>query len=84
MHVYNFVFYSLDFIYIFMFLYFQYDMKQKRTFLKRSYCDSLTESDLYIGNVVNVFGRELKLIDYLSEATRNVLLKKTERFVLTT
>ena len=59
-------------------------MKQKRTFLKRSYCDSLTESDLYIGNVVNVFGRELKLIDYLSEATRNVLLKKTERFVLTT
>jgi nucleoside-diphosphate kinase len=55
-------------------------MKQKRTFLKRSFCDSITESDLYIGNTINVFGRELKLIDYLSDATRNVLSKKTERF----
>jgi len=57
----------------------QYDTSQKRTFLKRSICNTISESDLYIGNIVTVFGRKLKLIEYLNEVTSNSLQKKAER-----
>lgn len=56
-----------------------YDSKQKKTFLKRSFCETVSEIDLYIGNKVSVFGRELKLIEYLDEVTRNELTRKSER-----
>lgn len=38
--------------------------------------------DLYIGNKVSVFGRELKLIEYLDDVTQNELAKKSERYDL--
>ena len=41
----------------------------------------MTETDLYIGNKVSVFGRELKLIEYLDNVTKNELMKKSERYV---
>ena len=61
---------------------FQFDSKQKRTFLKRSFCDTDSEMDLYIGNTITVFGRDLKLIEYMNDITKNELMKKSERFVI--
>lgn len=57
----------------------QFDNKHKKTFLKRSHCDTVSETDLYIGNIISVFGRDLKLIEYLTEATKVELMKKSER-----
>ncbi|XP_046458567.1 nucleoside diphosphate kinase 7-like isoform X1 [Daphnia pulex] len=56
-----------------------YDSKQKKTFLKRSFCETVAEIDLYIGNKISVFGRELKLIEYLDNTTKTELAKKSER-----
>jgi len=56
-----------------------YDVKQKKTFLKRSYCQTVSESDLFIGNTISVFGRDLKIKEYLNEATIATLQMKTER-----
>ena len=38
--------------------------------------------DLYIGNTITVFGRDLKLIEYMNDITKNELMKKSERFVI--
>jgi len=56
-----------------------YDVKQKRTFLKRSLCPTVSETDLYIGNIISVFGRDLKLVEYLNQNTLSALQMKTER-----
>jgi len=56
-----------------------YDVKQKRTFLKRSLCPTVSETDLFIGNTISVFGRDLKLIEYLNQKTLSALQTKTER-----
>jgi hypothetical protein len=42
----------------------------------------VSETDLYIGNKITVFGRELKLIEYLDNVTKNELMKKSERYVI--
>lgn len=41
----------------------------------------MAEIDLYIGNKISVFGRELKLIEYLDNTTKTELAKKSERYV---
>jgi hypothetical protein len=41
----------------------------------------VAEIDLYIGNKITVFGRELKLIEYLDNTTKTELAKKSERYV---
>ena len=50
--------------------------------MKRSLCDTVSETDLYIGNTVTIFGRDLKLIEYLSDATKLQLTKQSERYEL--
>jgi len=56
-----------------------YDVKQKRTFLKRSLCPTVSETDLFLGNTISVFGRDLKLVEYLNQKTISALEMKTER-----
>eukprot|EP00696_Hemimastix_kukwesjijk_P000595 gnl/Hemi2/10794_TR3695_c0_g1_i1.p1 gnl/Hemi2/10794_TR3695_c0_g1~~gnl/Hemi2/10794_TR3695_c0_g1_i1.p1 ORF type:complete len:388 (+),score=129.22 gnl/Hemi2/10794_TR3695_c0_g1_i1:97-1164(+) len=50
-----------------------FDMKQRRTFLKRSPIGGLVLRDLFIGNTVTVFGRQLKIVEYADEFTRSRL-----------
>lgn len=38
-----------------------YDIKNKRIFLRRTKCDTISESKLYLGSVVTVFSRQLKV-----------------------
>lgn len=59
-----------------------FDVKQRRTFLKRTVTDLKLE-DLYIGAAVNVFSRQLSVQGYGDEFTKKELTEKMERtFVL--
>ena len=47
----------------------QFDLKNKRIFLKR--CEyALQLKDIFLGAVLNVYSRQLKVVDYADEFTR--------------
>ncbi|XP_022541058.2 nucleoside diphosphate kinase 7 isoform X3 [Astyanax mexicanus] len=56
-----------------------FDVKNQRTFLRRTKYDELHPEDLFVGNRVNVFSRQLNLIDYGDQYTANKLGSKKER-----
>lgn len=56
-----------------------YDTKNKRAFLKRSEYAELSMADLYIGAVLTVLARQLKVIDYADEYTRKLLEARKSR-----
>ncbi|TNM87614.1 hypothetical protein fugu_005835 [Takifugu bimaculatus] len=56
-----------------------FDMKKQQKFLKRIKYDDLDPKDLFIGNRVKVFSRQLNLVDYGDEYTANKLGSKKER-----
>ncbi|XP_019382328.1 PREDICTED: nucleoside diphosphate kinase 7 isoform X1 [Gavialis gangeticus] len=56
-----------------------YDMKNHRTFLKRTKYDGLHLEDLFIGNKVTVFSRHLSLVDYGDQYTARKLGSRKER-----
>lgn len=60
--------------------YCQFDVKNQRIFLRRTKYDHLHPEDLFVGNRVNVFSRQLNLIDYGDQYTANKLGSKKERY----
>ncbi|KAG7326411.1 hypothetical protein KOW79_009812 [Hemibagrus wyckioides] len=56
-----------------------FDVKNQRTFLRRTKYDDLHPEDLFVGNRVIVFSRQLNLIDYGDQYTANKLGSKKER-----
>ncbi|XP_013878494.1 nucleoside diphosphate kinase homolog 7 [Austrofundulus limnaeus] len=56
-----------------------FDVKNQRIFLRRTKYDDLHQEDLFVGNRVNVFSRQLNLIDYGDQYTANKLGSKKER-----
>jgi len=58
-----------------------FDIKNRRTFLKRCDYPSVKTADLYIGNIVTVYGRQLTIKDYGDEYTASVFVKKAEMTV---
>uniref|UniRef100_A0A8D1FAP7 DM10 domain-containing protein n=1 Tax=Sus scrofa TaxID=9823 RepID=A0A8D1FAP7_PIG len=56
-----------------------HDVKNHRTFLKRTKYEDLHLEDLFIGNKVNVFSRQLVLIDYGDQYTARQLGSKKEK-----
>ncbi|KAJ3099074.1 Nucleoside diphosphate kinase 7 [Phlyctochytrium planicorne] len=58
-----------------------YDIKQKRTFLKRTKSD-LRLQDLHVGAAVNVNARQLIIKDYGDEFTQKRLSKQMERSLI--
>lgn len=61
-----------------------YDIKNRRTFLKRTDYPSITLEHLYIGSIVTVFSRNLTVADYADEFTRQRLSKASEKTVVWT
>ena len=57
----------------------QYDIKNKRSFLKRIKSENISPVQLYLGGVVTVFSRQLKIIDYGDEYTKRSLESRVER-----
>ncbi|XP_012584555.1 PREDICTED: nucleoside diphosphate kinase 7 isoform X4 [Condylura cristata] len=55
-----------------------HDVKNHRTFLKRTKYDGISLEDLFIGNKVNVFSRQLVLIDYGDQYTARQLGSRKE------
>lgn len=56
-----------------------YDIKNKRTFLKRVAFPALALKDIYIGASLSVYGRQLKVVDFGDDATRSVLAQQKTR-----
>uniref|UniRef100_H3C960 Nucleoside diphosphate kinase homolog 7 n=1 Tax=Tetraodon nigroviridis TaxID=99883 RepID=H3C960_TETNG len=56
-----------------------FDMKKQQKFLKRIRYDTLDPKDLFVGNRVNVFSRQLNLIDYGDEYTARKVGSKKEK-----
>ncbi|CAF88766.1 unnamed protein product, partial [Tetraodon nigroviridis] len=56
-----------------------YDLKRQQKFLKRVRYDTLDPKDLFVGNRVNVFSRQLNLMDYGDEYTARKVGSKKER-----
>ncbi|KAL6039803.1 hypothetical protein STEG23_037537, partial [Scotinomys teguina] len=56
-----------------------HDLKNRRTFLKRTKYEDLRLDDLFIGNKVNVFSRQLVLVDYGDQYTARQLGSRKEK-----
>jgi len=50
-----------------------FDLKNRRTFLKRTPYPSITLKDLFIGNQITVYSRSLKLLSYADDYTKSRL-----------
>lgn len=60
-----------------------YDMKLKRTFLKKSPCPpELSSEDYYIGSQIVLYSRDLKIVDYADGVTKQKLSKQIQNSVL--
>lgn len=59
-----------------------YDIKNRRTFLKRCDYPSVTLKDLFIGATVSVYARQLHIIDYGDDFTRKTFSVKRGRAVV--
>jgi len=47
-----------------------YDLKNKRVFLKKTEMPDLTMQDLYLGSIISVFSRQLKIVEYADVFTK--------------
>lgn len=56
-----------------------FDIKNKKTFLRRTKCENVDFKDFFIGNVVTIFSRAMKLTDVADLATKNKIGKIMEK-----
>lgn len=54
------------------------DVKNRRVFLKRCPYASLDVNNLFLGSLITVFSRQLKVVEYADEYTRSVFSRKSE------
>ena len=59
-----------------------FDVKQKRTFLRRTPVEGIGLADLIVGGTVTVFSRLLKITGYMDARTREVLTAKRQTLTL--
>lgn len=58
-----------------------WDIKNSRTFLKKSLYPSLVLEDLYIGALVNINGRQLKVVEFADEFTKSHLTASKSKLI---
>jgi nucleoside-diphosphate kinase len=56
-----------------------YDIKNRRMFLKRAAFGHIQSEDLFLGAILNVYSRQVKIVEYADVATRNELEGKKSR-----
>lgn len=56
-----------------------FDVKNRRMFLKRTQTNTVAFEDLYIGGSINIYSRQLNIVDYADPFTRNKLDHTRER-----
>ena len=52
---------------------FQFDLKTRRSFLKKTKYETIKGSEYFVGNVINVYSRQMTLKEYGDEFTRKAL-----------
>jgi nucleoside-diphosphate kinase len=57
----------------------QFDIKNKRHFLKRVKCSTVELPQLYVGSTITVFSRQLLIIAYGDEASRRAVEARSQR-----
>lgn len=57
----------------------QFDHRTKKTFLKRTKVQGLSEQSFYVGAKLNIFGRQIEILDYADTPTRNKLANTREK-----
>jgi nucleoside-diphosphate kinase len=55
-----------------------FDLKTRRTFLKKTKYETVKPSDFYLGNTINVFSRQMALKEFGDEFTRKALQSTQE------
>lgn len=56
-----------------------YDLKNRRQFMKRMGCPGVTAKELFLGSIVTVHSRQLKLVDYGDLFTKKKFEAASER-----
>ena len=56
-----------------------FDIKNRRVFLKRSKFENMSPKDLYIGAIINVHARQLKITGYADQFTKDKLEQTTSK-----
>merc|ERR1712023_602974 len=56
-----------------------FDIKNRRTFLKKCEYPSIGLKDIYIGATISIYSRQLKVVDYSDDYTRTKLSPKQEK-----
>ncbi|XP_075210987.1 nucleoside diphosphate kinase homolog 7 [Lycorma delicatula] len=51
-----------------------YDVKNRRVFLKRTRCEGISLNELFIGNTVEIFCRQMKIVDHADDMTKKKML----------
>ncbi|KAL3286441.1 hypothetical protein HHI36_000949 [Cryptolaemus montrouzieri] len=60
-----------------------FDREMNRVYLKRSLCEGIGRKDMFVGNVVRIYGRQITITDYGDCHTKKIIGKTKERtFVL--
>lgn len=55
-----------------------FDKDLNRMYLKRASCDGVTVEDLFVGNIVRIYGRQINILDYADCKTRQFVGKTKE------
>ncbi|XP_054014934.1 nucleoside diphosphate kinase 7 [Hylaeus anthracinus] len=56
-----------------------FDLKARKTFLRRTQCEGIQAKDFYVGAVVTIFSRNIKVLDYGDCITRTKLQTKMQK-----
>lgn len=56
-----------------------YDRELNRIYLRRATCEKLDYKDVFVGNTVRVYGRQIKITDYADCKTKKIIGKTAER-----
>ncbi|XP_031830684.1 nucleoside diphosphate kinase homolog 7 [Nomia melanderi] len=56
-----------------------FDIKARKTFLRRTTCEGIQAKDFYVGAIVTIFSRNIKITDYADCATRTKLQMKMQK-----
>lgn len=59
-----------------------YDLKNRKTFLRRVKVNGVTLDNFFIGSTLQILGRLIKIVDFACEATRTQLHKDMQMYVL--
>uniref|UniRef100_A0A1B6KTD4 DM10 domain-containing protein n=2 Tax=Graphocephala atropunctata TaxID=36148 RepID=A0A1B6KTD4_9HEMI len=56
-----------------------FDIKNHKLFLKRTHCGGLSLKDIFVGNTIKIFSRQIKIVDYADGLTKKKLEVSMQR-----